>query len=149
MRAGDPDADMTGRRHQLAQEGLPGDDGDAGSLGGGELGVVRQRPQCRGDRHAVDAREVCWIVADLPADAGGVEGRGVRGWAVGVAAIDLGAGALQEEPGTRGSGPRDPDHVDVLAGPDHPDASDATRLASSSAASADARLFPSRSCGQV
>ena len=42
VRARDPDADPARRRHQLTEQRLPGDDRDAGGLGGGELGVMRQ-----------------------------------------------------------------------------------------------------------
>ena len=149
VRAGHADADPPRCGHQLAEQRLPGLHGDARSLGGGELGVVRHGAQRRGDRHPIDAGEMRRIVAGLPADAGGVERRRVRRGRVGVAAVDDRAGPLQQERGAGRPRSGDADDVDPLAGPDHAGGSEATRVASSSAASAEARLLPSRSCGQV
>ncbi len=149
VRAGDPDADPVRLRHQLAEHRLPGADRDPPGLRGSQLGVVGDGMQRRGDRDPVHTGEMGRIVAHLPRNPRRLEGRRVGRGTVGVATIDLGAGPLQEERGTGRPGPRDSDDVDALSVLDHAGDSVTIRAARSIAARADARLFPSRSCGQV
>ena len=91
-----------------------------------------RRPRGGPDR----ARPPCAMPA---ASSGGVYGDG----AVGVAAVDDRAGAVEEQGGARRSGAGDADDVDPLArARPLPYPSDARRAPSSMAASADARLLP-------
>ena len=88
------------------------------------------------------------VVADDVPDPRGIEGRRVGRRRVEVAPVDGGARMVEQDGGSRGPGAGDPDDVDPLPCPDHRGASAVSRAASSSTASTDARLFPSRSWGQ-
>ena len=112
--------------------------------------MLAQGTEGRRDGNSIDADQVRRVVSADVGNACGVQGRGVGRRDVDVAAIDDGPGVVQEQGRSRGSRTGDADDVDALASLDHAAAPpDATRAASSRQASAEARLLPSRSCGQM